>query len=188
LTFKAGRSNKGKIPSWFTLLENKLIKDHATRKVFTQFEIVKEVFEEYNNKGMTKNKWSELEACFSNTDNGIDDELDRLLEIDNRFSVIEKVFVKGEGYKIVEEAFLKNIDRDKNNILYIYTDAGKKGNNCSIGWTIFNDKDQLIAKHYLKINNNFEVIELEILAILTAIFTIRSGSKINLFTDNLGVC
>jgi hypothetical protein len=70
LTFKAGRSNKGKIPSWFTLLENKLIKDHATRKVFTQFEIVKEMFEEYNNKRITKNKWLELEACFSNTDNG----------------------------------------------------------------------------------------------------------------------
>jgi hypothetical protein len=116
-----------------------------------------------------------------------DDELDKLLEIDNRFSVIEKVFIKGEGYKIVEEAFLKNIDKDKNNILYIYTDVSKKGNNCSIGWMIFNDKEQLIAKHYLKINNNFEVMELEILAILTAIFTIKSGSKINLFTDNLGV-
>jgi hypothetical protein len=31
-------------------------------------------------------------------------------------------------------------------------------------------------------------MELEILAILTAIFTVRAGSKINLFTDNLGVC
>jgi ribonuclease HI len=187
LTTKAGRSNKGKIPNWFILLENKLIKDHVTRKVFTQFKVIKEVFENYNNKRMIKNRWTELEACFSNKDNGADDELNRLLEIDNRFSVIEKIF-KGEGYKIVEEAFLKNIDRDKNKMLHIYTDAGKKENNCSIGWTIFNDKDQLIAKHYLKINNNFEVMELEILAILTAIFTVRAGSKINVFTDNLGVC
>jgi ribonuclease HI len=186
LTNIAGRSSKGKIPGWFILLEHKLIKDRASRKVFTQFEIIKEVFEEYsNNKKVIKNKWKDLEDCFNNNN---DNDLDRLLEIDNRFNVIEKVFVNGGGHKILEEAFIKSLDWDNDSILNIYTDASKKGNDGSIGWVILNEKDKILGKYYLRITNNFEAMELEILAILAALFSVRAGKHINLYTDNLGVC
>jgi ribonuclease HI len=35
--------------------------------------------------------------------------------------------------------------------------------------------------------NNFEVIELELLAILAALMMVKENSKVNIYTDNMGV-
>ncbi|PKK75316.1 hypothetical protein RhiirC2_818176 [Rhizophagus irregularis] len=50
LTAEAGRSNKGKIPGWFTCLEKALIKDQFTHEVYSCYEISKDVYDDYRNE------------------------------------------------------------------------------------------------------------------------------------------
>ncbi|CAG8610557.1 21980_t:CDS:2 [Rhizophagus irregularis] len=97
VTNEAGRSNKGRIPSWFMQNGKKL-----------------------------KNYWEELENTFK-----VDD-LELLLQIDNRLSVIKRIFKFRN--------FIKGLEYKDNEILHIYTDAGKKDNNCGVGWVILDEK------------------------------------------------
>ncbi|PKY14172.1 hypothetical protein RhiirB3_379873 [Rhizophagus irregularis] len=88
----------------------------------------------------------------------LDKDLDSLLNIDCRLNIIEKIL---EG-------------------------ASKKGDVCGIGWVIFNSINNIISEEHLRIIDNFEVLELEILAIITALMTVKEESKIQIYTDSLG--
>ncbi|CAB4426155.1 unnamed protein product [Rhizophagus irregularis] len=44
LTAEAGRISKGKTPSWFIYLENKLVKNKNTREVYSYYELSRDVF------------------------------------------------------------------------------------------------------------------------------------------------
>jgi hypothetical protein len=136
------------------LLENKLIINKSTRQVAFQFEIVKEVFENYNLSRIISDRWGELEASFYKNDSDVNrkKEFEELLYIDNRFNDIERVFVNGDGYKIVQKGFLNNLN-SRHDYLEIYTDVGKKERDCSIGWVNFNSKGIILNKYFISIIN-----------------------------------
>ncbi|CAB4433377.1 unnamed protein product [Rhizophagus irregularis] len=95
------------------------------------------------------------------------------MEIDNRFIVLRTIFIKGKGIVKLENNFFKGLDCDEDTI-YLYTDASKKENKNSIGWVKINTSNlKVLDKEYLRISNNFDVIELE----LMAIFIVKSHSN-----------
>ncbi|PKY34887.1 hypothetical protein RhiirB3_455038 [Rhizophagus irregularis] len=83
--------------------------------------------------------------------------------------VIENIFINYEGYK---DSYINNLNFRVDDNLNIYTDASKnKDNHNSIGWVVINS----------------QVIELELLAILAALMMVKENSKVNIYTDNMGV-
>ncbi|CAG8753983.1 17045_t:CDS:2, partial [Rhizophagus irregularis] len=148
---------------------NKLIKDRSNREVYSSsYEIIiKEVYDEYSNNKIVKNFWSDLEYNFHDND-----DIETLLNIDNRMKVIEDIFINYEGYKILIDSYINNLNFRVDDNLNIYTDASKnKDNHNSIGWVVINS----------------QVIELELLAILAALMMVKENRKVNIYTDNMGV-
>lgn len=67
-------------------------------------------------------------------------------------------------------------------------DASKKeGNNNSIGWIKINVMDKVLIKGFLRILNDFGVMELELVAIFIVLPSIKAEAKVEINTDNLSV-
>ncbi|CAB4440635.1 unnamed protein product [Rhizophagus irregularis] len=83
----------------------------------------------------------------------------------------------------LENKFIKGLDCDEDTI-YLYTDASKRENKNSIGLVKMNASNKVLDKEYLRISNNFDVMELELMAIFIG-FT--SEAKVKIYTDNMTV-
>uniref|UniRef100_U9TH20 RNase H type-1 domain-containing protein n=1 Tax=Rhizophagus irregularis (strain DAOM 181602 / DAOM 197198 / MUCL 43194) TaxID=747089 RepID=U9TH20_RHIID len=169
VTAEAGRSSKGKIPNWFKELENKLMKNDQ-REVFACYELISEVYDLYNNNVILRDSWEKFNEIY------IGREYDDLIEFDNRFKLIEKCFVGGQGFRLLEKEYLDLVDVNQSD-LKIYTDGSKKEYVNGIGWVIFNG-DKILSKGRLKIKGNYEVWELELVAIVAALMIVNKDSKI----------
>ncbi|EXX64219.1 hypothetical protein RirG_144880 [Rhizophagus irregularis DAOM 197198w] len=175
VTAEAGRSSKGKIPNWFKELENKLMKNDQ-REVFACYELISEVYDLYNNNVILRDSWEKFNEIY------IGREYDDLIEFDNRFKLIEKCFVGGQGFRLLEKEYLDLVDVNQSD-LKIYTDGSKKEYVNGIGWVIFNG-DKILSKGRLKIKGNYEVWELELVAIVAALMIVNKGSSVKIITDS----
>lgn len=87
--------------------------------------------------------------------------LNCLMEIDNRFTVLRTIFIKGKGIVKLENKFFKGLDCDEDTI-YLYTDASKRENKNSIDLVKMSASNKVLDKEYLRISNNFDVMKLEL--------------------------
>ncbi|GBC41334.1 hypothetical protein GLOIN_2v1811257 [Rhizophagus irregularis DAOM 181602=DAOM 197198] len=167
--------SKGKIPRWFKELEDKLMKNDQ-REVFACYELISEVYDLYNNNVILRDSWKKFNEIY------IGREYDDLIEFDNRFKLIEKCFVGGQGFRLLEKEYLDLVDVNQSD-LKIYTDGSKKEYVNGIGWVIFNG-DKILSKGRLKIKGNYEVWELELVAIVAALMIVNKGSSVKIITDS----
>jgi hypothetical protein len=98
------------------------------------------MYDEYRNQRIFHNYWGDVFK---------EENLNCLMEIDNRFTVLRTIFIKGKGIVKLENNFFKGLDCDEDTI-YLYTDASKKENKNSIGWVKMNTSNlKVLDKEYL---------------------------------------
>ncbi|PKC10785.1 hypothetical protein RhiirA5_413919 [Rhizophagus irregularis] len=88
-----------------------------------------------------------------------------------------------KGYCKIESEFVKGLNYDKSNMIHLYTDASKKGD--SVVLDGLNRK--IIDKSYMVVMNNFEALELELVAIFVELIMIQANSKVEVYMDSLVV-
>ncbi|PKK70382.1 hypothetical protein RhiirC2_708278 [Rhizophagus irregularis] len=175
ITREAGRSSKGRIPLWFNEIEKKMMKNDQ-REVYSGYELIREVYDRYNNDIVYENYWNKLESEFAERD------LEELLEIDNRFNVMKMGFEECGGILELQKMFLKLGEVKQENI-NLYTDGSKKNRNNGIGWVIMYI-DNIIGKGNFKIEGKYEVWKLELIAIIMGLLVIKKRAKVNVYTDS----
>ncbi|CAG8777980.1 15790_t:CDS:1, partial [Rhizophagus irregularis] len=146
------------------------------REVFACYELISEVYDLYNNNVILRDSWKKFNEIY------IGREYDDLIEFDNRFKLIEKCFVGGQGFRLLEKEYLDLVDVNQSD-LKIYTDGSKKEYVNGIGWVIFNG-DKILSKGRLKIKGNYEVWELELVAIVAALMIVNKGNSVKIITDS----
>ncbi|PKC02037.1 hypothetical protein RhiirA5_413442 [Rhizophagus irregularis] len=175
ITGEAGRSSKGRVPLWFNEIEKKMIKNDS-REVHSGYELIREVYNRYNNNIVYENYWEKLERDFIGRD------LEELLEFDNRFNIMKMSFEDCRGLLELKNAFMQLGDFKQENIS-LYTDGSKKNGDNGIGWVVM-DENNIIGKGSFKIEGKYEVWELELIAIIIGLLIIMKGAKVNIFTDS----
>ncbi|PKY29899.1 hypothetical protein RhiirB3_446721 [Rhizophagus irregularis] len=135
-----------------------------------------DMYDEYRSQQIFHNYWGDVFR---------EENLNCLMEIDNRFTVLRTIFIKGKGIVKLKNKFFKGLDCDEDTI-YLYTDASKKENKNSIGWVKMNTSNlKVLDKEYLRISNN---IELELMAIFIGFPSLNTAeAKVEIYTDNMTV-
>lgn len=118
------------------------------------------------NEGIVKSYLEDLENISKETN------LEHLLEIDNRFDIVKKVFMKFKRWFKLEEDFIKGLEYSENEI-YIFTIMWVK----KIISVVLDDAivKVLDKKH------------LEVIVIFATLITVKFNSRIEVYTDNLEI-
>jgi ribonuclease HI len=180
ITKEAGRSSKGKKPMWFIELEKKLIKDIKTRAVWKLYEIPKETRNRIDNKYIDYRGWDRMYEEFE------DNEIEELIEWDDRMIDINKV-VEGEDAKkiIIEKYYRKKYNQKETEDIIIYSDGAMKNNIGGVGWVEIDSRGNIKDKVSMRVKNkNMRIETIELLAIILIILTIPKSKKVEIMTDS----